>query len=60
MQFRKNTSKVRIISLGLISKILIAFFVIIFGYILINQINFPAPIKQIEKILPNEKFKTIK
>ena len=43
-----------------LSKILIAIFIIIFGFILINQINLPAPIKQIEKILPNENFKTIK
>ena len=60
MQFRKNTRKDRIISLGLILKICIAFFIIIFGYILVNKINFPAPIKQIEKILSNENFKTIK
>ena len=31
-------------------KILIVIFIIIFGFILINQINLPAPVKQIEKI----------
>ena len=60
MQFTKNTSKGKILSLGFVLKILIAIFIIIFGFILINQINLPAPVKQIEKILPNENFKTIK
>ncbi len=60
MQFTKNTSKDKIISLGLILKICIVLFIIIVGYILANKINFPAPVKQIEKILPNENFKIIK
>ena len=60
MQFTRNTSKGKFLSLSLVLKILIAIFIIIFGFILINQINLPAPVKQIEKILPNENFKTIK
>ena len=60
MQFTKNTSKDKILSLGTIFKIVIAIFIIVFCVILINQINLPAPVKQIEKILPNENFKTIK
>ena len=60
MQFTKNTTKGKVISMKFISKILIVIFLIIFGFILINQINLPAPIKQIEKIIPNENFKTIK
>ena len=60
MQFTKNTSKDRIFSFGIISKIIIAVLIIVFGFILINQINLPAPDKQIEKILSNENFKTIK
>ena len=60
MQFTKNTSKDKILSLGTILKIIIAIFIIAFGIIGINQINLPAPVKQIEKILPNENFKTIK
>ena len=60
MQFTKKTSKHKLISLGSILKILIGIFIIIFGFILINKINLPAPVKQIEKILPNENFKTIK
>ncbi len=60
MQFTKNTSRGKFLSLGMILKILVAVFIFIFGFVLINQINLPAPIKQIEKILPNENFKTIK
>ena len=60
MQFTKNTSKDKIFSFRIILKIIIAIFIIVFGFILINQINLPAPDKQIEKILSNENFKTIK
>ena len=60
MQFTKNTSKDKIFSFGIISKFIIAIFIIVFGFILINKINLPAPTKQIEKILSNENFKTIK
>ena len=60
MQFTKNTSRGKIFSLKTISKIIIGVFIIIFGFMLINQINLPAPSKLIEKILPNENFKTIK
>ena len=60
MQFTKNTSKDNIFSLGAILKIITVIFIIVFGVIAINQINLPAPDKQIEKILPNENFKTIK
>ena len=60
MQFTKNTRKDKILSLGTILKIVIAIFIIVIGLILINQINLPAPAKQIEKILSNENFKTIK
>ena len=60
MQFTKNTSKDKIFSFSKISKIIILIFTIVLGYIMINQINLPAPTKQIEKILPNENFKTVK
>ena len=60
MQFTKNTSKDKFLSFRMISKIIIVILIILFGLILVNQINLPAPLKQIEKILPNENFKTIK
>ncbi len=37
------------------------FIVIVFGIIfLLNKIDFPAPKKEIEKIIPNENFKIVK
>ena len=60
MQFIKNTRKDKLFSVGLILKVLIAVVIIIFGFILVNHVNLPAPIKKIEKILPNENFKKIK
>ena len=61
MQFTKKTSSGK---LGAIGKFLIKFillvFVIFLGLILISKIDFPAPNKKIEKIIPNENFKTIK
>ena len=50
MQFTKNTSKRKIFGLGLILKISITIFIIIFGFILINQINLPAPLNKLKKL----------
>jgi len=61
MQFTKNTSKGK---LGIISKLLIKVILIVFviflAVIMIDKIDIPAPNKKIEKIIPNENFKTIK
>ena len=59
MQFTRNTSSSKsavglIIKLGLVAVI---FFVAIF---LLSKIDFPAPKKEIEKIIPNENFKIVK
>ena len=59
MQFRKNTSSSKramllIIKLGLV---LVLFLGAIF---LLSKIDFPAPKKEIEKIIPNENFKIVK
>ena len=59
MQFIKKTS-LRINIIGIIMKIALAFVVILGIVFLLNQIEFPAPKKEIEKIIPNEKFKIIK
>ncbi len=59
MQFTKKTSSsskvlVFAIKLGLV-------LVVVLGVIfLLNKIDFPAPKKQIEKIIPNENFKIVK
>ena len=59
MQFIKKTSSSRNI-IGLILKlalVLVAILVIVF---LLNKIDFPAPKKEIEKIISNENFKVVK
>ena len=59
MQFIKKTrSRPNILGLVLkLSLVLIAILGIVF---LLNKIDFPAPIKKIEKIIPNENFKIVK
>ena len=59
MQFTRNTSSSKRVA-GLIIKlslVIVLFFVTIF---LLSKIDFPAPKKEIEKIISNENFKTIK
>ena len=59
MQFTRNTSSSKkaillITKLGLVA-------VLFFGAIfLLSKIDFPAPKKEIEKIIPNENFKIVK
>ena len=59
MQFIKKTSS-RINILSLILKLALALVVIIGIVFLLNKIDFPAPKKDIEKIISNENFKIIK
>jgi len=59
MQFTRNTSSGKkatllIIKLGLV---VVLFLGAIF---LLSKIDFPAPKKEIEKIIPNENFKIVK
>jgi hypothetical protein len=60
MQFNKNTSSGKANIIGLIIKSIIGFVVILGLVFLINKIDFPAPKKEIEKIIPNENFKIVK
>ena len=61
MQFTKNTSKEKTSNLiGLLIKVSIFFVVISIAIVILNKIDFPSPNKKIEKIIPNENFKTIK
>ena len=61
MQFTKKTSSGKLTSIGkFLIKVILVVFVLFLGVILISKINFPAPNKKIEKIIPNENFKTIK
>ena len=59
MQFVKKTSSGKSI-LGIIIKLSLAFLVILAVTFLLNQIDFPTPNKEIEKIIPNENFKIVK
>tara|TARA_B100001250_G_scaffold79516_1_gene65292 strand:- start:877 stop:1062 length:186 start_codon:yes stop_codon:yes gene_type:complete len=61
MQFIKKTSSGGLSGLSrFIIKVFFIIIVIFFGLILISKVDFPAPNKKIEKIIPNENFKTIK
>ncbi len=61
MQFEKKT---RIGStkgiIGILIKIILVFLLLGISIILIDRINFPSPIKKIEKKIPNENFKIVK
>ena len=59
MQFIKKTSSSRSI-LGITTKLALVSLVIILVVFLLNKIDFPAPKKVIEKIIPNENFKIVK
>mgnify|MGYP001237058810 CR=1 FL=1 len=59
MQFIKKTSS-RVSIIGLITKLAITFVIILGIVFLLNKIDFPAPKKSIEKIIPNENFKIVK
>ena len=60
MQFNKNTSLSKTNIIGLTIKFIIGLVVILGLIFLINTIDFPAPKKEIEKIIPNENFKIVK
>ena len=61
MQFEKKT---RIGSskgiIGILIKIILVLVVVIVAVVLIDRIDFPSPIKKIEKVISNENFKIIK
>ena len=59
MQFIKKTSSSKSI-IGIITKIALVSITFLLVIFLLNKIDFPAPIKEIEKIIPNENFKIIK
>tara|TARA_B100001057_G_scaffold396122_1_gene405851 strand:- start:168 stop:347 length:180 start_codon:yes stop_codon:yes gene_type:complete len=59
MQFTKKTSSSKSI-IGLTIKLSFILIIFIVAIFLLNKINFPAPNKVIEKIIPNENFKIVK
>ena len=44
----------------LLIKVVLIFLALLVAVILIDRIDFPSPIKKIEKIIPNENFKIVK
>ena len=60
MQFNKNTSLGKSSIFGLVVKSIISLSVILGLVFFLNKIDFPAPKKEIEKIIPNENFKIVK
>ncbi|MDC1032720.1 hypothetical protein OAQ48_01010 [Candidatus Pelagibacter sp.] len=59
MQFTKKTSYSRSV-LSLVIKLTFILVVGLGVIFLLNKIDFPAPKKEIEKIIPNENFKIVK
>jgi hypothetical protein len=58
MQFSKNTSSGS--GKSLLIKIVLVLIIFIGVIVLLRKIEFPSPNKDIEKIIPNEKFKIVK
>jgi hypothetical protein len=58
MQFSKNTSNGT--SKSFLIKVTLVLGIIIGAVILLGKIDFPSPNKEIEKIILNEKLKTVK
>ena len=59
MQFIRKTSSSASL-MKLIIKLIIFVFIILGFVFLLNKIDFPAPNKEIEKVIPNENFKIVK
>ena len=59
MQFTRNTSSRKTYT-SLIIKLSLVLVVLLGVIFLLNKIDFPAPKKEIEKIIPNENFKIVK
>ena len=60
MQFIKKTSSGKASILGLAIKSAIGLAFILGMLFFLSTIDFPAPKKEIEKIIPNENFKIVK
>ena len=61
MQFEKKTRAGSISGIAkLLIKIVLIFLALLIVVVLIDRIDFPSPIKKIEKVISNENFKTVK
>ena len=59
MQLTRNTSSGKKVT-GLIIKLGLVIIIVLGATFFLSKIDFPVPIKQIEKIIPNENFKIVK
>ena len=61
MQFEKKTRIGNSKGIfGILIKIILILLALVVAVILIDRINFPSPIKKIEKVISNENFKIVK
>ena len=61
MQFEKKTRAGSMSGIvKLLIKVVLIFLVLLIAVVLIDRIDFPSPIKKIEKVIPNENFKIVK
>ena len=60
MQFTKNSSSGKASIIAIVIKSILGLVIILGIMSFINTIDFPAPKKEIEKIIPNENFKIVK
>ena len=60
MQFDKNTRSGKANIIVLLLKFTLGLFVVMGLIFFINKIDFPAPKKEIEKVISNENFKIVK
>ena len=59
MQFTRNTSSSKRAA-SLILKLSLVLAIFLGAIFLLSKVDFPAPKKEIEKIIPNENFKIVK
>ena len=60
MQFSKNTSSAKTNIVGMVIKSIVGAILILGLVFFVSKIEFPAPKKEINKIIPNENFKIVK
>ena len=61
MQFEKKTRAGSVSGIAkLLIKIVLIFLALLIVVVLIDRIDFPSPIKKIEKVISNENFKIVK
>ena len=59
MQFTRNTRSSKSVT-GLIIKLSLVVALFLGAVFLLSKVDFPAPKKEIEKVIPNENFKIVK